>query len=128
MHNLQLYKIVNLNVPLGLNLADILLILLVLNILITKTMTTAFVLLNVERTQINAIGEKLAGMQGITEVFSVSGNYDLIALIRVSTNDDLADLITDKLTKIEGITKTETMIAFRTLSRYDIASIFDLGN
>jgi DNA-binding Lrp family transcriptional regulator len=91
-------------------------------------MTTAFVLLNVERTQINAIGEKLADMQGITEVFSVSGNYDLVALIRVSTNDDLANLITEKLTKIDGITKTETMIAFRTLSRYDIASIFDLGN
>jgi DNA-binding Lrp family transcriptional regulator len=67
-------------------------------------------------------------MEGITEVFSVSGRYDLIALIRVSDNDKLAELITEKITKIGGIIKTETMIAFRALSRYDIAGMFDLGS
>lgn len=91
-------------------------------------MTTALVLFNVERSKINAVGEQLAGIQGITEVFSVSGHYDLVALVRVSNNEDLAELITEKIRKIEGITKTETMIAFRTLSRYDIASMFDLGS
>jgi len=91
-------------------------------------MTTALVLFNVERTKINSIGEKLAGIKGITEVFSVTGHYDLIALVRVSSNDDLATLITEQITKVEGITKTETMIAFRSLSRYDIASMFDLGS
>lgn len=89
-------------------------------------MTTALVMFNVERTQINQVGEKLAGIQGITEVFSVSGNFDLVALVRVSDNDALADLITGQVTKIEGITKTETMIAFRTISRYDIASMFEI--
>ena len=91
-------------------------------------MTTALVMLNVERNQINSVGERLAGMEGITEVFSVSGRYDLIALIRVSGNEKLADLITEQITKIGGIIKTETMIAFRALSRYDIASMFDLGS
>ncbi len=91
-------------------------------------MTTALVLLNVERDKINQTGEKLAGLDGITEVFSVSGQFDLVALVRVSTNEKLADLITGQLMKIPGITKTETMIAFRTLSRYDIANMFDLGS
>ena len=91
-------------------------------------MTTALVLLNVERNKINEVGEKLAGTDGITEVFSVSGQFDLVALIRVSTNDKLASLITEQLIKIQGITKTETMIAFRTLSKYDIANMFDLGS
>ena len=85
-------------------------------------------MLNVERNKINSVGEQLAGMEGITEVFSVSGRYDLIALIRVSANEQLADLITEKITKISGIIKTETMIAFRALSRYDIANMFDLGS
>lgn len=89
-------------------------------------MTTALVMFNVERTQINQVGEKLAGIQGITEVFSVSGNFDLVALVRVSDNDALADLITGQVAKLEGITKTETMIAFRTISRYDIASMFEI--
>lgn len=91
-------------------------------------MTTALVMLNVQRDKINSVGEQLAGMEGITEVFSVSGRYDLIALIRVSTNEQLADLITGKITQISGIIKTETMIAFRALSRYDIANMFDLGS
>ena len=91
-------------------------------------MTTALVMLNVERAKINSVGEQLAGMEGITEVFSVSGRYDLVALIRVSDNDKLAELITEKITKISGIIKTETMIAFRALSRYDIANMFELGS
>jgi DNA-binding Lrp family transcriptional regulator len=91
-------------------------------------MTTAFVLFNVERTKINSVGEELAGIQGITEVFSVSGHYDLVALIRVSNNEDLAELITDRIAKVQGITKTETMTAFRTHSRYDIARMFSIGD
>ena len=91
-------------------------------------MTTALVMFTVERNKINAVGELLAGMDGVTEVFSVSGNYDLVALVRVSNNEKLAELITEQIRNIEGIIKTETMIAFRTLSRYDIASMIELGN
>lgn len=91
-------------------------------------MTNALVMFNVERGKINQVGEQLADISGITEVFSVTGPYDLIALVRVSTNEQLADLITGQIAKIQGIEKTETMIAFKTLSRFDIASMFDLGS
>jgi DNA-binding Lrp family transcriptional regulator len=91
-------------------------------------MTTAIVLMNAERSKINSVGEQLSAIGGITEVFSVSGQYDLVAMIRLSNIEDLSSLITNQLSKIEGITKTETMIAFRTLSRFDLANIFDLGN
>jgi DNA-binding Lrp family transcriptional regulator len=90
-------------------------------------MTNAIVLINVERTQINKVGEILAGIQGITEVFSVGGQVDFIAIVRVPDNEALADLITEKITKVEGITKTETMVAFRAFSRYDVAGMFELG-
>jgi DNA-binding Lrp family transcriptional regulator len=74
------------------------------------------------------VGEQLANIQGITEVYSVGGQYDFVAIIRLPNNEALADLVTEKITKVEGITKTETMVAFRAFSKYDIASMFDLGS
>ncbi|MDP4209757.1 MAG: Lrp/AsnC ligand binding domain-containing protein [Bacteroidota bacterium] len=91
-------------------------------------MTTAIVLINAERTKINSVGEQLASIEGISEVYSVTGRFDLIAIIRLSSNEDLAELITSKITKVEGIISTESMIALKTLSMRDIASMFDLGN
>jgi len=91
-------------------------------------MTTAIVLFNVERTKIAYVGEQLAAIQGITEVYSVGGQYDFVAIIRLSNNDELAELVTEKITKVEGITKTETMVAFRAFSRCDIASMFEIGD
>jgi DNA-binding Lrp family transcriptional regulator len=91
-------------------------------------MTTAIVMFNVERSKISSVGEQLAGIQGITEVYSVGGQYDFVAIIRLPKNEDLADLVTEKITKVEGITKTETMVAFRAFSKYDLAGMFDLGS
>lgn len=91
-------------------------------------MINAVILINVERTKINLVGEQLASLPGITEVFSVSGRFDLVAIIRLPHNDDLADLITEKVTKVDGIVKTESMVAFKTLSKSDMANMFDLGN
>ncbi|ADQ16337.1 Lrp/AsnC family transcriptional regulator [Leadbetterella byssophila] len=91
-------------------------------------MVTAVILFSVERSHINAVGEELAGTKGITEVFSVSGQYDLVALARVQKNEDLADLMTKTIGNLPGIIKTETLIAFRTLSKYDLESMFDLGS
>lgn len=91
-------------------------------------MTTAIVMFNVERTKIRSVGEQLAAIPGITEVYSVGGQYDFVAIIRLQNNDALADLVTEKITKVEGITKTETMVAFRAFSRYDIASMFEIGD
>ena len=69
-------------------------------------MVTSIILLNVERSKINEAAEKLAEMEGISEAYSVSGRYDIIAIARVKSNDDLADLVTNKLLKIESILKT----------------------
>ena len=90
-------------------------------------MVTAIILLGVERQKIKSVAELLAGQSEISEVFSVSGNYDLVAIIRVKTNDDLANLVTDKLANVEGIEHTETMLAFRTYSRHDLEAMFSVG-
>jgi len=90
-------------------------------------MVTSIVLLNVERTKINEAAEQLAEMEGISEVFSVSGKYDLVAIIRVKSNDDLANLITKQLLALDYILKSETMLAFKAFSRHDLESMFAVG-
>ena len=84
-------------------------------------MITAVVLIQTERDKVNTVGEKLAGIEGIVEVYSVSGRFDLIAIIRLENNEQLAELMTEKITRVEGITDTESMIAFRKISKKDIA-------
>ncbi len=87
-------------------------------------MVTAIILLTVERTKINEVAEKLAAMEEISEVYSVSGAYDLVAIVRVADNDGLAGLVTRKLVTVSDILSTETMLAFRAYSRHDLESMF----
>ena len=84
-------------------------------------MITAIVLISTKRGKTNLVGEQLAEMEGITEVYSVSGRFDLVALVKLPNNDDLADLMTNKITQVEGIKNTESMVAFRKISGHDIA-------
>ena len=90
-------------------------------------MVTSIILMNVERQKISETAEKLAGIDGISEVYSVSGKYDLVAVVRVQSNDDLANLVTKKLQTIDHIVKTETMLAFRAFSRHDLDAMFAVG-
>lgn len=90
-------------------------------------MVTAFVLFNVERNQVNEVAERLADIDGIAEVYSVSGRYDLIAIIRVPSTEQLAGLVTGHMLKIDGIRDTETLVAFRTYSRHDLETMFSIG-
>lgn len=90
-------------------------------------MTTAIVLLNIERGQVNVVAQQLADIPGITEVFSVAGRWDLVAMIRVRQNDDLADLVTSRMLQVPGIVGTETLIAFQAYSRHDLEAAFSLG-
>jgi len=90
-------------------------------------MVTSIIFLNVERTKINEVAETLAGMKGISEVYSVSGKYDLVAIVRVHSNEELADLVTKHLLKINSILKTETMLAFQAFSRHDLEAMFSIG-
>jgi DNA-binding Lrp family transcriptional regulator len=91
-------------------------------------MITAIILINTERMGVNSVGAQLAAIEGVDEVYSVSGRYDLIAIIHLKDIEDLAKLATEKLAKIEGITHTESMVAFKKISPGDIAGMFDLGS
>ena len=90
-------------------------------------MVSGIVLLNTKRGQINNVAETLAGMNGVSEVFSVAGQYDLVAVIRVQDNNALAALVTEQMLHVEGITRSETLIAFRVFSRHDLESMFSIG-
>ena len=90
-------------------------------------MVSAIVLLNVKRNQINSVAEQLTQLKGITEVFSVAGRYDLVAVLRVMDNDSLADLVTSQMLQVDGITHSETLIAFRVFSRHDLEAMFSIG-
>ncbi len=89
-------------------------------------MVTSIILLNVKRNRVNEIAEQLAGMKGVSEVYSVTGNYDLVAMIRVKTNEDLAELVTGHLVNIDGIEKTDTMLAFKAYSKHDLEAMFSV--
>lgn len=89
-------------------------------------MVTSIILITVERHKINDVAQKLASMSESSEVFSVSGQYDLVAIIRVKTNDELAEFVTNHLVKIDGIEKTDSMLAFKAYSKHDLESMFSM--
>lgn len=89
-------------------------------------MITSIILLNVERNKVNEVAEHLVNIAGMSEVYSVTGNYDLVTVARVKTNDQLAELVTDKLAKVDGIKKTDTMLAFKTYSKHDLDAMFSM--
>lgn len=90
-------------------------------------MVTAFVFITTERNQINEVAEKLADIEGVSEVYSISGRFDLIAMVRVQENEELAELVTNQMVKVEGIRDTETHIAFRAFSKHDLERMFSIG-
>ena len=90
-------------------------------------MVTALVLINVERNKVNAVAETLAEMDGVSEVYSVAGRYDLVAIIRARDNDQMAELVTNHMLKVGGIIKSETIMAFRVHSRHDLEGMFSIG-
>lgn len=90
-------------------------------------MVSAVVLLKVERGQINQVADVLVALDGVTEVYSVGGRYDLVAILRTSDNDALAELVTEKMLQVQGIVDSETLIAFRAFSRQDLESMFSVG-
>lgn len=90
-------------------------------------MVSSVVLLNAAHGRINEVAEHLAGLPGISEVYSVAGRYDLVAIVRVHDNEALADLVTEQMLHIDGIVNSETLIAFRVFSRHDLESMFSIG-
>ena len=90
-------------------------------------MVTAIVMIKAETSRIPELANQITEMAGVQEVFSVAGRIDLIAIVKVARNEDLADVISDKMRHLEGIVETETMIAFRAYSKKELEAGFELG-
>jgi DNA-binding Lrp family transcriptional regulator len=90
-------------------------------------MVTAVVLIKAQTDKVTTLAEQMADLEGVSEVFSVAGQYDLVALVRVRENEDLARVISDKVRKLPGIVSSETLIAFKVYSKKDIEAAFSLG-
>ncbi len=90
-------------------------------------MVTAIILLNVKRDRINETAESLLELEGVSEVYSVAGEWDLAVIARVAGNEALAELVTNHMLKLSGIVKSTTLIAFRAYSKHDIERMFSIG-
>ena len=90
-------------------------------------MITAIVMVSVETNRIPEVAEAIAGVTGVSEVYSVAGDVDLIAIVRVKEFDAIADVIAGRLSKIDGVLHTDTHIAFRAYSRHDLEATFAIG-
>lgn len=90
-------------------------------------MITAIVMVNANVDRIPEVAEAIAALAGVSEVYSVAGSVDLVAMVRVRRHDELADVIAGQVNKVEGVTSTETHIAFRAYSRHDLESAFAIG-
>ena len=83
--------------------------------------------MNVEPGQVKTLAEDILTIDGVTEVYSVAGPYDLVAIARVRRHEQLSDLVTELIGSREGVISTETLIAFRAFSRRDLAAVWDIG-
>jgi len=90
-------------------------------------MITAIVNVNAAVDRIPEVAQAIADLPGVTEVYSVAGDVDLVAMVRVRRHEELADVIAGRLNKVEGVLSTQTLIAFQAYSRHDLEATFSLG-
>lgn len=90
-------------------------------------MITTIVLIRCDPKSIPETATRLAGIDGVTEVYSVSGDWDLVAIVRVPTYDDIARVVTEQFVKVPGLERTTTLTAFRAYSRKDLQQAWDMG-
>jgi DNA-binding Lrp family transcriptional regulator len=92
-----------------------------------RGVTHAVVLIRAERDALPELGGTLAGVEGVAEAYSVTGEWDFVAILRVSRPEDLARVVTERLAGLPGIARTYTMVAFEAYSRHDLEAMFSLG-
>jgi DNA-binding Lrp family transcriptional regulator len=90
-------------------------------------MITAIVFVQADVAQIPEVAEQIAALEAVSEVYSVTGEIDLIAMVRVRHHEQIAEVVADRLNKVPGVLATETHIAFRTFSTHDLEAAFALG-
>ncbi len=90
-------------------------------------MVTAVALIHAKREMVDETAQQLVKLKGVTEVYSVAGEYDLVAIIRTTSNEDMADLITGSMLRLVGIESTTTLMALKVYSDYDLDRMFAVG-
>ncbi len=90
-------------------------------------MVTAIVLIEAERSAIAHLGPQLADVPGVAEAYSVTGEFDFVAIVRVKDHEAVADVVTSRLAQIPGIKRTNTHVAFKVYSRHDLEAMFSVG-
>lgn len=90
-------------------------------------MVSTVVLINVEPNKVNEVAQAIADLPGVSEVFSVAGRFDLVAIVRVKDNETMAEVVTGKMLAVPGIIRSETLIAFRAFSKHDLEAMFSIG-
>jgi DNA-binding Lrp family transcriptional regulator len=90
-------------------------------------MTHAIVLIQAEGSALGTLGSELADIEGVAEAYSVTGDWDFVAILRLREQDQLAQVVTGKLSQLAGVRRTQTMVAFEAYSRHDLEALFSLG-
>ena len=91
-------------------------------------MTHAIVLIEAERTAMPTLGGELADVEGVAEAYSVTGEWDFVAILRVRNPEQVAEVVTDRFAALDGIKRTHTLVAFEVFSQHDLEALFSIGN
>jgi DNA-binding Lrp family transcriptional regulator len=89
--------------------------------------THAIVLIGAERGVLGTLGGELAGIDGVAEAYSVTGEWDFVAILRLRQPEQLNEIVTNEIAQLDGVTRTSTMVAFEVFSRHDLEAMFSLG-
>ncbi len=90
-------------------------------------MTHAIVLIEAERDALATLGGALADLEGVAEAYSVTGQWDFVAIVRVPHHDQIAEVIAGQMGQLDGVVRTQTMVAFAAYSRHDLEALFSVG-
>ena len=90
-------------------------------------MVTTVVLAVCDPHQIPETAQAVADIEGVSEVYSVAGDYDLVIMVRVRHHDELAEVVSQRIAKVPGIQRTQTLVAFKVFSRHDVEAMFSVG-
>lgn len=90
-------------------------------------MTHAIVLIQAERSALATLGGELADIDGVAEAYSVTGEWDFVAILRLRDQEQLANVVTGRISQLAGVARTQTMVAFETYSRHDLEALFSVG-
>jgi DNA-binding Lrp family transcriptional regulator len=89
--------------------------------------THAIVLIQAERSALATLGGTLADLEGVAEAYSVTGDWDFVAILRLREHDQLAEVVTGRLSQLDGVVKTRTLVAFEVYSKHDLEALFSVG-